>query len=686
MTVRTFYRLDALLEHADTLLSRVDAVSIDIFDTVFIRRIHDPDIVKFSVSRFITESAAELGINTTWQSVLASRNRIEAVHRKRNGKSFPDHEARYDDYMSELLTEIFADQLPNDFLDKVADYELNIEDSVIVVRDLWHRWIKQVAEQGKRIFLISDIYLPAKYLQRLVAAKGLSPHIEAVVSSADSFNAKASGAAYPLLADTYGLSKQCWLHIGDNPVSDGSRASEFGITALVLRDIAEKQRKGIARSLNYFATQRNFWRGRYLQQIMLPLEGENQDREPLYADGYSFFGFLMSFFIHALIERVRELGVSRVYFCSREGWIFKECWNRIAPRLFGVTNVPEARYLYVSRMALANAACANTGMTALNARVALLPAENRDFRDICRVFGLDIERLRPALERAGIVDDDWIDPRAPHETIDDRHKFAELAGDSEFQTEVRSQGRASQQALEAYLEKEGFFEHDDAVVVDVGWLGTIQHFLNKAIEHRSDKPHLHGIVLAATRQMPYPNSFESYTEGLIFDQTRLTLPSSTLLYIKELLEEICRAPHPTLLKYQMCDGDMQLNFRTEDDHTAAVEREQNEYYRPLHEGIFDAATRYGWAVTLFGYSTVQLRPWLNFLLLSRVAFPRTSEVQRVKHLAHQDEFAGRHHVPRRIQRQNRSLWNVAPAMLRFNPFIRLYHIWRHLVKTIQLNF
>jgi len=686
LTVRTFYRLDALLEHADTLLSRIDAVSIDIFDTVFIRRIHDPDIVKFSVSRFIAESAAGLGVSTTWQSVLTSRNRIEAAHRERNGKSYPDHEARYDDYMSELLVELFADRLPEGFLEMVADYELNIEDSVIVVRDSWQHWIKRVAEQGKRVFLISDIYLPAKYLQRLATSKGLHPYIEAIVSSADSFQAKASGAAYPLMADTYGLSKQRWLHIGDNPISDGSRPSEFGIAALLLRDIAEKQRKGIARSLNYFATQRNFWRGRYLQQIMLPLEGENQDREPLYADGYNFFGFLMSFFIHALIERVRELGVSRVYFCSREGWIFQECWNRIAPQLFGVTNVPDARYLYVSRLALANAACANTGMTALNARAALLPAENRDFRDICRVFGLDIERLRPALERAGIADDDWIDPRAPQETIDNRHKFAELVGDQEFQTEVRSQGRASQQALEIYLEKEGFFEHGDAVIVDVGWLGTIQHFLNKAIEHRSDKPRLHGIVMAATRQMPYPNSFENYTQGLIFDQTRLNLPSSTLLCIKELLEEICRAPHPSLLKYQLCGDDVQLDFRAEDDHTASVEREQNEYYRPLHQGIFDAATRYGWAVTLFDYSTVQLRPWLNFLLLSRIAFPRTTEVQRAKHLAHQDGFAGSHRVPRRIRRQNQNLWNAAPAMLRCNPFVRLFHIWRHFIKTIQLNF
>ena len=45
MGVETFYRLDALIERADRLLAEIDTVSLDIFDTLFTRRIDDPDLI-----------------------------------------------------------------------------------------------------------------------------------------------------------------------------------------------------------------------------------------------------------------------------------------------------------------------------------------------------------------------------------------------------------------------------------------------------------------------------------------------------------------------------------------------------------------------------------------------------------------------------------------------------------------
>ena len=685
MTVRTFYNLEALIQHAEIIVPRIDAVSIDIFDTLFVRRIHDPDLVKFPVSRLIAETARLKDISISWQAVLALRNKIESEHRRRNGAHFPDHEAQYDDYMSEVIKEIFGDRLPDNFLDDVANYELQIEESLIVVRKALRNWIERLSLQGKRVFLVSDIYLPAKYLKRLIEYKGLSPYVEDVLSSADTFNAKASGAAFPLMEKTYELSPHRWLHVGDNPISDGSRPREYGIEALVIRDIREKQRKGISRSLNHFSTRRHFWRGRNVQQIMAPMEGENEDRDPLYVDGYNFFGFLIAFFVHRLMERVRELNINRIYFCSREGWMFHECWQRMVPHLFAASAPPETRYLYVSRLAMANAACANVGMTALNARVALLPAENRDFQDICRVFDLDITKFRDSLDRAGIADDDYIDPRPPQESFDKRHRFAALLGDGQFQEEVRRQGRASRDALERYLESEGFFKFDDVALVDIGWLGTIQHFLFQAISHRCDKPRVHGFLMAATRLMPYQDNYECYMKGLLYDQHKFDLPASTILYVKDLMEELCRAPHPSLLRYELNNGSAQLKFRADHDDVGRAEQQQSEYYRPLHEGIFDGVTRYAIAVNLLNYSTENLRPWLDFLLFSRVAFPRTSEVHRIRHAVHQDDFAGRHEVPEWILRQNKTLWDCAPAMLKFNPVIRLYHMWRHLLKTIRLE-
>lgn len=685
MTLRTFYSLDKLIAQANQILSDIDIVSMDIFDTLFVRRIHDPDIVKFPVARYIATRAYEFGVHTTWQKVLQTRNEIEAEHRRNNGQSNPDFEARYDDFMDETLTTIFGNEMPPNLLMDVADYEIDIEDKVIVVRQSLFKWIKTLHQQNKRILLISDIYLPAKYLKRLVKLKGLEPFVDDVISSADSFNAKASGAAFPLIEKKYNIDKNRWLHLGDNPISDGQQAANFGIAAFVLRDIREKQRLGISRSIAYFASRNIFWRGRNVQQIMAPLEAENRERDPLYVDGYNIFGIVIANFIHRLIEHCKERKVSRIYFCSREGWLFQQCWERMIKEFYPAGGVPEASYLYVSRMALANAACGNVGLPMVNAHAALLPSESRDFQDICRVFGLDIEPLRPYLKAVDLSEQEILDPSPPNERIDRRQQLTLLLGDEKFQNEIRRQGKAAKDALLKYLTTEKFFEHDDVALVDIGWLGTIQHFLSGAISNHDNIPRIHGFVLAATRLMPYKNDHTNYTEGLIYDSNRIDIPTSIILYIKDVLEEVCRGPHPTLVSYGLSGNQVELNFRDKNDSVAEAENRQNQYYAPLHAGILDAATQYSNAVNLFNYSAIQVRPWINTVLLNRIAFPKASEISRIKHLAHQDDYAGKYKVPKKIIKQNRTLWDLNLSKLRFNPFIRTYYLWRHLLRVLRFS-
>ncbi|WP_339135720.1 MAG: HAD family hydrolase [Candidatus Electrothrix sp. GW3-4] len=55
----------------------------------------------------------------------------------------------------------------------------------------------------------------------MVDHAGFLDQVDAVVSSADSFLAKASGKAFPMLQERFALDYDRWLHVGDNPVSDG---------------------------------------------------------------------------------------------------------------------------------------------------------------------------------------------------------------------------------------------------------------------------------------------------------------------------------------------------------------------------------------------------------------------------------------------------------------------------------
>ena len=225
MTAPTYKTLAQLIDAAEQFIDQVDMVSFDVFDTLFIRRIENPDLIKIPVSRFIAEKANQLDINVSWFEISTLRDEIETQHRQRNGEKYPDFEANYDAFMPEMLAQVFAEKLPDGFFQQVAEYEIKLENAMLVARMDLVEWIQSLKQRGKRLFLISDIYLPADYIEQMVAAKGLDQYFEGIISSADSFNAKASGTAYPLIEQRYQLDKTKWLHLGDNPISDGTRAT-----------------------------------------------------------------------------------------------------------------------------------------------------------------------------------------------------------------------------------------------------------------------------------------------------------------------------------------------------------------------------------------------------------------------------------------------------------------------------
>jgi hypothetical protein len=354
----------------------------------------------------------------------------------------------------------------------------------------------------------------------------------------------------------------------------------------------------------------------------------------------------------------------------------------MAPHLFPAGDAPEASYLYVSRVALGNAACANVGLTAMNAAVALLPAQNLTMLDVCRVFRLPVESLRPLLARHGLREDEVLPPLPPGEEPDIASPLGTLLRDPEFQAEVRRQGADTRAAFERYLEQEGFFRNEKAALVDIGWLGTIQQYLHDAIRHRSDRPALHGFLLAASRGVPYVWSEDNRNDGLVFDRFHLSVAGSTVLTFKDVLEEICRAPHPSVVGYVLESGTARPVLRDGADAAGHAEREQHDYYAPLHEGIFDAVARYAAMAALLGYESRWLRPWLNFLMASKMAYPTHAEFARIRHRSHQDEFAGQRRVAKRLLNPFRSLWELEPRELRRTPFARGRHFRRHVARLL----
>jgi len=554
---------------------------------------------------------------------------------------------------------------------------------MLVPRGQLVKLLAELHELGKQIFIISDVYLPAEHLKVLVDKAGLLSLVDEVISSADTYCAKASGSAYPLIEETFDLDKTSWLHIGDNPISDGVRASEFGLRALVLRDAQEKHRKSIIKRYYNYGKGRPFYRGRALQQLMLPHEGENVAQSDLYVEGYNFIGPLVGVFVQHIAEECRRLGLSKIFFLSREGYTFKKVWENCMPLLYPDTNLPEIEYLYVSRMALAGASCAIEGLTQSSVNIAFLPPGNRDFRDVARIFKLDLEPLIPHLARHKLTEESCLSPQ--HEGYDQKNsvRLLELLEDESFQQEVKRQTLPANEALSRYLEDVDFFTHAQIAIVDIGWLGTIQRFLYNCVKHRQDCPRFHGFLFGATRGIPYPDDLKNDIQGVIYDRNRFDLSASCILYARDVFEEACRAPYPTLDGYEMVDESYKLKFRDSTDSVGQAEKIQDDYYAPLQQGIIDSAERFGAASALLGYGSDDYRPWLNYVILAKLAFPKSTEISNIRHKHHLDDFHGTHIPSNKNQKKVKQLWDCGQFNLRFNPLLRMKYFWRHVRAVIK---
>lgn len=667
---KTFYSLNSLLRYADRIIDQYDAITIDLFDTIFIRRTHDPDMLKPAVARYISALARKKGADEwPWERVQALRDRLETRQRAQTARHFVDHEARYPDFMGQLLQQIFQEQMSDKLLEMVTDYELDIESAMIVPRADLVAWIKKYAPT-KTIIIASDIYLPAAHLKRLVQRAGLLDQVHDVVSSADTFLAKASGKAFPLMQEKYRLDVNRWMHVGDNPFSDGLRPADFGICSLVLKDIKEIQRKTIVKTYAKFATFRPFWRGRLLQQLMLPLEAENVPRSPLYVEGYNFLGYLLGFFTQHVLNKCLDLNIHHVFFFSREGWTFKTCWDRAIPLMPQKELAPKSHYLYVSRLALAGASCAYDGLSEEKAQIAFLPPGNRDMRDFCRVFSLPVTPFRAILDRFALSE---TAPISPLHSEKGYGRFVRMLADPEFQTIVKAETRPLNDALQVYLDSVGFFNSPKVALVDVGWMANIQRFLYDAVKHRSDCPAFQGFLLAASRGIHYPASKNNRIEGVLYDRAWVDdFAGSVMMYNRDLFEEACRAPHPSMVRYELDEKQKaRLVFRSEKDAYGSAETDQDHYFSDLRQGIFDAVTRYGAASAVLGYSTESLRPWLRYLLVSKLAFPKIGEVAVIKHRHHMDDFGGHHKPPKKVTLDQKHLWDHPLWAFRVRPWLKL---------------
>ncbi len=312
-------------------IDKYDAVSFDIFDTLLTRRVLYPS----DVFELIEEHSGIVGFK---------KMRIE-VERILNRSCVPT----IDEIYLELLK---CGIISSSRVDEIKRLEIAIEHSVLIPRVDVVKIFNYAKEQGKKISLISDMYMGRSILEPILNSCGITGY-DHIYVSCDYGMTKTSGLYEQYKKD---VKADSYLHIGDDSDADINFANLNEIVSIKVmspNDMAEISSYckvlGFPQNLH-----ERLMAGMVLSKIFnSPFALYHSEGRPAVGNaqnlGYLFMGPVMTGFIYWLIK-VTEGKFDRILFASRDGYLVMKMYE-IVLNSMPERNLPQKTYFYTSRMA-----------------------------------------------------------------------------------------------------------------------------------------------------------------------------------------------------------------------------------------------------------------------------------------------------------------------------------------------
>lgn len=310
------------------IISRYDVVSFDIFDTLIMRKTLTPDDVFHIVENKINNIITDLDYFNYRQRAILE-----------NCTPNPNIYQIYDKFAE--LTGISEDQKQ-----RILELELQVERNVLIRRDRMVQVLNEAKHMGKRVYLITDMYLPTDFIVDILDKLDITTYDDIMVSC--DYRTLKGEELFKRFKEKY--IADSYLHIGDNPHSDIECAEKNGMDCVpihsairLLREseyrILEKNAKGIM--------ERNILGMFIAKMFNNPFctgEAENIKLRDI-AD--LFVNPVVYLMINDLKNKALEGNYEKVLFASRDGYLLNKMYNMIKDE-----NMPEGVYFYTSRKAV----------------------------------------------------------------------------------------------------------------------------------------------------------------------------------------------------------------------------------------------------------------------------------------------------------------------------------------------
>lgn len=458
-------------------IKKYQYISFDVFDTLIKRSVAMPTDLFLLVERWCENTAKDIPPG------FAQKRREAELHA--NAKMGAP--ARLDDIYNELKVYYGAS------VDELKEIELRFELSGcqpnLPCVELFNRCI----EDGKTVVLISDMYLPATFIEEMLGKCNIHGYKKLFVSCEIGARKK-DGSLYRTVMHELQIHPRQLYHIGDNlrvdflvPISLGMRAAHinYGLEKFC------KNPKGL--------TEEDAFSYRTMQACMQNCSVKMSEHEKM---GCRVFGPQLYGFTQWLLKRLRDNSIHDVYFMAREGYTMKLAFDAL-----GIEDI-RSQYLYCSRRSY------QVPMIWRNSQFdnVIIPfCHKREMT--CRKFLLSI----------GLPADAYIGKAASYGVQMDRlyekgsfykDEAIRMFYDS-IRVDVEKNSKEEYDALVAYLRSLDMQEQ--IAVVDIGYNGSMQFALKELIDIEGWNIKVKGFYAGTRSESPFIREKKITAEGYWYD-------------------------------------------------------------------------------------------------------------------------------------------------------------------------
>lgn len=348
----------------------VKVISFDVFDTLVSRPFAKPMDIFVMLNKPFTQL---FGIKSYVDFASIRHNSEERCHKIWKSLKPGVEEPRLDDIYNEISSTYGYDC---EKLRIIEQLEIQNEIRFSFPRKSGCELFELAKSAGKKVILVSDMYLPRSCIEAVLQKCGISGYDKLYLSN-EYHLTKHSGRLYRVIArDLDGIAKgRQILHIGDNYDSDVKRAQEAGFdaqhfpaaiglfqgrnpgiyTGKSFRKIFDIADRYTDMNLSYYSyTGLRCCLAMVANKIFdFPFVSFNKNSD-LNADpvfvGYYVVGMHIFALARWLIQQTKDKGIRKIHFAARDGYLIKQAYDILSE---GLEGVPESNYIRVSRKSFA---------------------------------------------------------------------------------------------------------------------------------------------------------------------------------------------------------------------------------------------------------------------------------------------------------------------------------------------